>query len=77
MPRHGDCKHYVPEGANMCASEGLCMAHMDEMGMPDIVNLYDDIGDCKDYEALERVRTDHAEFAYGLDVRGVKGFEEK
>jgi len=77
MPRHGDCKHFVPEGANSASSEGMCLAHMDEEGMPQIVNIFKDVDNCKEYEPAERIRTDHAEFLNISSVRAARGFDEK
>lgn len=77
MPRHGDCKHFIPDTANMAASEGMCMEMADADGMPKIVNVYDDINNCEKYEAAERIKTNTSEFTWDKDVRAVRGFDEK
>ena len=77
MPRHGDCKHFLPDRTNAAAEEGVCLAILDEESMPLIVNVYGDIEGCDKFEALERVRTDHSQFSWQSDVRAGRGFDEK
>ncbi len=77
MPRHGDCKHFIPDTANMAASEGMCMEMADEDGMPAIVNIFDDATDCKKFEEAKRIKTNTSEFTWDKDVRAVRGFTEK
>ena len=77
MPKHGDCKHFLPETTNVAASEGMCEAKRDEDGLPEFVNMYDDIGDCELYEPAERIRTNSSEFTWDKNVRAARGFDEK
>ncbi len=77
MARHGDCKHFIPDTANMAASEGMCMEMADEDGMPAIVNVFEDIKGCEKYDEATRIKTDTSEFTWDKDVRAVRGFEEK
>ncbi len=77
MPRHGDCKHFIPDTANMAASEGMCMEVAGDDGMPEIVNVYEDIKNCKKYEVATRIKTNTSEFTWDKDVRAVRGFDEK
>jgi hypothetical protein len=77
MPRHGDCKHFIPDTANMAASEGMCMEIAGDDGMPEIVNVFEDIKNCKKYEVAERIKTNTSEFTWDKNVRATRGFDEK
>jgi hypothetical protein len=77
MPRHGDCKHFIPDTANMAASEGMCMEIAGDDGMPEIVNVFEDIKKCEKYEVAERIKTNTSEFTWDKNVRATRGFDEK
>ena len=77
MPKHGDCKFFIPETTNAAASEGLCDVRRDEEDLPMFVNMYDDIEGCELYEAAERIRTNASEFTWDKNIRVARGFEEK
>ena len=77
MRRCGDCKHFVVDGANSAASEGVCMAKIGDDFMPEIADVYNNADKCEKFEELERVRTDHSEFTWEPGQRAMAGFDEK
>ncbi|MGB2799386.1 MAG: hypothetical protein WBC82_06045 [Dehalococcoidia bacterium] len=78
MPRCGDCKSFHPEGANPAANTGLCVAFLDEDGLPKITDLYMDASECEKFTPLDRVRTKTSEFmSSDPKLRIARGFDEK
>jgi len=75
--RCGDCKHFVVDGVASASSEGVCLAHIGDDDMPDVANVYADATNCKEFEELKRVHTDHSEFTWQKDQRAMRGFTEK
>ncbi len=77
MPKCGDCQSFSPEPANPAANTGLCLAFLDEDGLPTPADLYADASDCPKFTAMDRVRTRTSEFMGDPHLRIARGFEEK
>ena len=77
MSRCGDCKNFLPQGANSAANTGLCKGILDEDGLGQETDIYKDAADCPKYEGMDRVRTNVSEFMYNSNLRVGRGFDEK
>jgi len=77
MPTCGDCMSFHPEGANAAANTGLCVAFLDEDGLPKMTDLYMDASGCPKFTPLDRIRTKTSEFMGDPYLRIARGFDEK
>ncbi len=75
MPRCGDCVHFRASGAQ---NTGLCIAFLDEEGIPEMTDIYMDTSECPKFSPLDRIRTRTSEFMSGDPyLRIARGFDEK
>jgi len=78
VPVCGDCKSFQPEPANPAANTGLCLAFLDEDGLPKMADLYADASECPKFTPLDRIRTKTSEFmSTDRHLRIARGFDEK
>ena len=62
MPVCGHCESFHPAGASLAANTGLCLAFLDEDGLPKMADLYADASECPKFVPLDRIRTKTSEF---------------
>ncbi|MDY6916633.1 MAG: hypothetical protein SVP26_01615 [Chloroflexota bacterium] len=77
MPKCGDCNNFQPVGANPAANTGLCVALLDEDGLPKPTDLYADASECPKFDAMDRIRTKTSEFMGDHYLRIARGFDER